>query len=71
MFINMRPFLAILWIFELLHFNYFLPNYKVGINHVPITNKINYLSENVLCSKIDKTVTDIREKPGTKIKIKR
>ena len=30
-------------------------------------NRINYLSENVLCSKNNKIVTDILEKPGGKI----
>ena len=28
----------------------------MGINYVPIINRINYLSENVLCSKNDKIV---------------
>ena len=39
---------------------------KVGIICAPIINRINYLSENVLCSKNDKIVTDILEKPGSK-----
>ena len=60
----MRQFLAVLWTFEfLLHFyilnSYFLPTYKVGMNYAPIINRSNYLSENVLCSKNDKVVTEI------------
>ena len=39
----------------------------MGINYVPIINRINYLSEKVLCSKIDKIVTEIYFKSlGTK-----
>ena len=59
MFINMRQVLAILWTFELLlHFDQLL-TYKVGINYAPIINRINYLSENILCLKNDKIVTEI------------
>ena len=39
--------------------NYFLLTYKVEINYAPIINRINYLSENILCLKNDKTVTEI------------
>ena len=39
--------------------NYFLQNYKVRINYIPIINRINYLSENVLCSNNDRTETEI------------
>ena len=35
----------------------------MGINYAAIIDRINYLSENVLCSKNDKIVTDILEKP--------
>ena len=31
----------------------------MGINCAPIINRINYLSEKVLCSKNDKIVTEI------------
>ena len=52
---------AILWIFKLLlHFDpLFLLTYRVGINYASIINRINYLSENVLCSKNDEIVTGI------------
>ena len=38
----------------------------MGVNYAPIINRNNYLSENVLCSKTDKIVADIFEKPGNK-----
>ena len=63
----MRQFLAILWTFELLlHFNQLFPSNLQGGDYASIINRINYLSENVLNSKNDKTVTDILEKPGSK-----
>ena len=31
----------------------------MGINYAPIINRINYLSENILCLKNDKIVTKI------------
>ena len=37
----------------------FLTTYKKGINYAPIINRINHLSEKVLCSKDDETVTEI------------
>ena len=68
----MRHFLAILWTFELLlHFDQlFFLTYKVGINYASIINRVNYLSENVFCSKDDKIVTDILEKLWNKKKKK-
>ena len=67
----MRQFLAILW--TLLNccyilIKYFLLTYKVGINYAPIINRINYLSEKILCLKNDKTVTV--KKPENKKEIK-
>ena len=65
----MRQFLAILWTFELLlHFDQlFFLTYEVGINYASIINRVNYLSENVFCSKDDKIVTEIYLKSfGTK-----
>ena len=38
----------------------------MGINYAPIINRINYLSEKILCSKNDKIVRDIIKKPGNK-----
>ena len=38
----------------------------MGIIDASIINRINYLSENVLCSKNGQIVTDIIEKPGKK-----
>ena len=35
----------------------------MGVNYALIMNRINYFSEHVLCSKTDKIVTDILEKP--------
>ena len=52
--------------------NYFLLIYKVGINHPPIINKINYLSKNILCLKNDKIVKEIYlRSQKTKKKIKK
>ena len=55
MLINMRQVLAILWVFELLLYFY-------QLYYAQIINWVNYLPENVLCSKNDKIVTDILEK---------
>ena len=38
--------------------SYFLLTYKMGINYTPIINRTNYLSENILCLKNDKIVTE-------------
>ena len=45
----------------------------MGINYAPIINRINYLSENILCLKNDKIVTEIYilKKPGNKKKDKK
>ena len=42
----------------------------MGVNYALIMNRINYFSEHVLCSKTDKIVTDILEKPFNKKKKK-
>ena len=42
----------------------------MGVNYALIMNRINYFSEHVLCSKTDKIVTDILEKPWNKKKKK-
>ena len=39
--------------------NYFPLTYKVGINHAPVINRTNDLSENILCLKNDIIVTEI------------
>ena len=69
MFLNMRQF----WLFCghlnccYILINYFLLTNKVGLINAPII-RINYLSENVICSKNDKIVTKIYLKSlGTKI----
>ena len=66
----MRQFLAILWTFELLlHLDQLFSSNLVGINHAPVINRINYLSENILFLKNDKIVTEIYLKSlRTKIK---
>ena len=72
MFINMRQFLAILWTFELLlHFyELFSSNLQSGDYYAPIINRINYPSENILCLKNDKIITDILKKPENKQRYK-
>ena len=74
MFINMRQFLAIFQTFQLLlHFDQlFSSNLQSGDN-APIINRIDYLSEDVPCSKNGERVTeiDIFEKPGNKKRDKR
>ena len=37
----------------------------MGINYAPFVNRINYLSEKVLCSKNDKIVTGTTLKSNT------
>ena len=60
--------MAILWTFELLlHLDQlFSSNLQSGDKLCTITDRIKYLSENVLFSQTDKTVTDIHGKPGNK-----
>ena len=50
---------------------YFLLTYKMGISYAPIINRINYLSEKVLCSINDKIETEIYLKSLGTIKDKK
>ena len=61
--------LAIFWTFELLlHFDqFFSSNLSSGDNYASTINRINYLSENVLCSKNDEIVAEIYLKSLKKI----
>ena len=66
-FINMRQFSAILWTYKLSYFDHLFSSNLQSRDELCTSHKYNYLSENVLCSKNDKIVTDIYLKSlGTK-----
>ena len=64
-FINMRQFSAILWTYKLLYFDHLFSSNLQSRDELCTSHKYNYLSENVLCSKNDKS-RYIFEKFGNK-----